>query len=49
MVKELDRPGRAGGGGFYDYPQEAGAKKFLWPELKTLFETAGVDVGHAGR
>ena len=21
MVKELGRPGRAGGGGFYDYPQ----------------------------
>ena len=39
MVKELKRPGRAGGGGFYDYP--AGAKKTLWPELKTLFEKPG--------
>ncbi|HEY3048645.1 MAG TPA: 3-hydroxyacyl-CoA dehydrogenase NAD-binding domain-containing protein [Polaromonas sp.] len=38
MVKELKRPGRAGGGGFYDYPAEKGAKKTLWPELKTLFE-----------
>jgi 3-hydroxyacyl-CoA dehydrogenase / enoyl-CoA hydratase / 3-hydroxybutyryl-CoA epimerase len=37
MVKELKRPGRAGGGGFYDYP--AGEAKRLWPQLKTLFET----------
>ena len=36
MVKELQRPGRAGGGGFYDYP--AGEKKQLWPELRRLFE-----------
>ncbi|MEO5698006.1 MAG: 3-hydroxyacyl-CoA dehydrogenase NAD-binding domain-containing protein [Burkholderiaceae bacterium] len=36
MVKELQRPGRAGGGGFYDYP--SGAAKHLWPELKALFE-----------
>ncbi len=36
MVKEFDRPGRTGGGGFYDYP--AGAKKSLWPELTGLFE-----------
>nr|WP_296336255.1 3-hydroxyacyl-CoA dehydrogenase NAD-binding domain-containing protein [uncultured Acidovorax sp.] len=41
MVKELKRPGRAGGGGFYDYP--AGAKKHLWPELKHLFEKPGVE------
>ena len=38
MVKELKRPGRAGGGGFYDY--SADGKKRLWPELKTLFERA---------
>jgi len=36
MVKELKRPGRAAGGGFYDYP--AGQKKVLWSELKPLFE-----------
>ncbi len=36
MVKELKRPGRAGGGGFYDYP--AGEDKHLWPELKARFE-----------
>jgi 3-hydroxyacyl-CoA dehydrogenase/enoyl-CoA hydratase/3-hydroxybutyryl-CoA epimerase len=39
MVDEFKRPGRAGGGGFYDYP--AGAEKFLWPELKRLFEIPG--------
>ncbi len=42
MVKEFDRNGRAAGAGFYDYPQEAGAKKSLWPELKALFEKPGV-------
>ncbi|QEA13307.1 3-hydroxyacyl-CoA dehydrogenase NAD-binding domain-containing protein [Comamonas flocculans] len=36
MVKEFKRPGRAGGGGFYDYPK--GEKKHLWSELKPLFE-----------
>jgi 3-hydroxyacyl-CoA dehydrogenase/enoyl-CoA hydratase/3-hydroxybutyryl-CoA epimerase len=45
MVKEFDRNGRAAGAGFYEYPEEdaakKGAKKFLWPELKTLFEKAG--------
>ncbi len=40
MVKELKRPGRAAGGGFYEYPKEG--KKFLWPELKKLFEKPGV-------
>jgi 3-hydroxyacyl-CoA dehydrogenase/enoyl-CoA hydratase/3-hydroxybutyryl-CoA epimerase len=40
MVKEHKRPGRAGGGGFYDYP--AGGKKHLWPQLKPLFEKPGV-------
>jgi 3-hydroxyacyl-CoA dehydrogenase/enoyl-CoA hydratase/3-hydroxybutyryl-CoA epimerase len=42
MVKEFDRNGRAAGGGFYEYPQEAGAKKFLWPRLKELFERPDV-------
>ncbi len=40
MVKEFKRPGRAGGGGFYDYP--AGQKKRLWPELKARFEKPGL-------
>jgi 3-hydroxyacyl-CoA dehydrogenase/enoyl-CoA hydratase/3-hydroxybutyryl-CoA epimerase len=38
MVKELQRPGRAGGGGFYDYP--SGESKQLWPQLRVLFERA---------
>lgn len=42
MVKEFDRPGRAGGGGFYDYPAEKGAKKALWPKLAELFGKPGV-------
>ena len=40
MVDEFKRPGRAGGGGFYEYP--AGGEKFLWPELKRLFEKPGI-------
>jgi 3-hydroxyacyl-CoA dehydrogenase/enoyl-CoA hydratase/3-hydroxybutyryl-CoA epimerase len=38
MVKEFDRNGRAAGAGFYEYPETQGAKKFLWPQLKPLFE-----------
>jgi len=41
MVKEHQRPGRAAGGGFYDYPE--GGKKHLWPGLKALFEKPGVE------
>jgi 3-hydroxyacyl-CoA dehydrogenase/enoyl-CoA hydratase/3-hydroxybutyryl-CoA epimerase len=35
MVKECRRPGRAGGGGFYEYPKEG--KKYLWPDLAKHF------------
>ncbi|TAK46080.1 MAG: 3-hydroxyacyl-CoA dehydrogenase [Betaproteobacteria bacterium] len=35
MVKEFKRPGRAAGGGFYDYPKEG--RKTLWPELARIF------------
>jgi 3-hydroxyacyl-CoA dehydrogenase/enoyl-CoA hydratase/3-hydroxybutyryl-CoA epimerase len=38
MVRQHKRPGRSGGAGFYEYPQERGAKKFLWPQLKPLLE-----------
>ena len=41
MVKEFDRNGRAAGAGFYEYPTEPGAKKYLWPQLKNLFEQPG--------
>jgi 3-hydroxyacyl-CoA dehydrogenase/enoyl-CoA hydratase/3-hydroxybutyryl-CoA epimerase len=45
MVKELGRPGRASGAGFYDYP--AGAQKRLWPGLATHFAKPDVaaDIG----
>ena len=39
MVAEFNRPGRAGGGGFYDYP--AGQPKHLWPGLRQHFEQPG--------
>jgi 3-hydroxyacyl-CoA dehydrogenase/enoyl-CoA hydratase/3-hydroxybutyryl-CoA epimerase len=35
MVKEFKRPGRAAGGGFYEYPKDG--RKFLWPELAGIF------------
>ncbi|CAI8833672.1 3-hydroxyacyl-CoA dehydrogenase NAD-binding domain-containing protein [Pseudomonas serboccidentalis] len=38
LLNEYKRPGKAAGGGFYDYP--ASAQKHLWPELKTRFEKA---------
>ena len=38
MVRAHHRPGRAGGAGFYEYPTDKGAKKFLWPALQGLFE-----------
>jgi 3-hydroxyacyl-CoA dehydrogenase / enoyl-CoA hydratase / 3-hydroxybutyryl-CoA epimerase len=40
MLKELKRPGRAGGGGFYEYPKDG--SKFLWPELDRIFNGKGV-------
>ena len=40
MVKKHNRPGRAGGAGFYEYPTDKSVKKFLWPQLKPLFEKA---------
>ena len=39
----IGRLRRAGGGGFYDYPSEKGAKKSLWPQLKPLFEKADAE------
>jgi 3-hydroxyacyl-CoA dehydrogenase/enoyl-CoA hydratase/3-hydroxybutyryl-CoA epimerase len=38
LLNEYKRPGKAAGGGFYDYP--AGRQKHLWPELKKCFEKA---------
>ncbi|MBD9481649.1 enoyl-CoA hydratase/isomerase family protein [Pseudomonas sp. PDM14] len=42
MLKEYKRPGKAAGGGFYDYP--AGGKKHLWPQLKARFEKADAQI-----
>ncbi|HTQ76444.1 MAG TPA: 3-hydroxyacyl-CoA dehydrogenase NAD-binding domain-containing protein [Burkholderiales bacterium] len=41
MVRELKRPGRAAGGGFYEYPKEG--KKYLWPELAKIFGKPGLE------
>ncbi len=39
MVKELDRPGKKAGKGFYDYPaaEQKGGQKQLWPELARYY------------
>ncbi|GAA2084749.1 enoyl-CoA hydratase/isomerase family protein [Aeromicrobium tamlense] len=42
QLVELGRPGKAGGAGFYEYPE--GGKKYLWPELWNLFVKDDVDV-----
>ncbi|WP_043311195.1 3-hydroxyacyl-CoA dehydrogenase NAD-binding domain-containing protein [Pseudomonas sp. ML96] len=42
MLKEYKRPGKAAGGGFYEYPE--GGKKRLWPELKVHFEKADAQI-----
>jgi len=39
MVKELNRPGRAEGGGFYDYP--ADTPKHLWSGLRQFEKPGG--------
>ncbi len=38
MVATHDRKGKAAGAGFYEYPESG--KKFLWPELESLFVNA---------
>jgi 3-hydroxyacyl-CoA dehydrogenase/enoyl-CoA hydratase/3-hydroxybutyryl-CoA epimerase len=35
MVKELERPGKKAGKGFYEYPQAG--QKYIWPELARHF------------
>ncbi len=35
MVSELNRPGKAKGAGYYEYPKKG--KKYLWPELTKHF------------
>lgn len=43
---EKGRPGRAGGGGFYEYPKDA--KKHLWSGLAELFPHTGQPLDQAG-
>jgi 3-hydroxyacyl-CoA dehydrogenase/enoyl-CoA hydratase/3-hydroxybutyryl-CoA epimerase len=38
MVKDLDRPGKKAGKGFYEYPQAG--QKYLWPGLAEHFKPA---------
>lgn len=40
MVNDLNRQGKAYGGGFYEYPKDGG-KKHLWSGLKEQFAVAG--------
>jgi 3-hydroxyacyl-CoA dehydrogenase/enoyl-CoA hydratase/3-hydroxybutyryl-CoA epimerase len=42
MAEGLKRPGRAGGGGYYEYPE--GAPKHLWSGLQAEFGKPGADV-----
>lgn len=42
MAEGLNRPGRAGGGGYYEYPE--GEPKHLWSGLAAEFGKPGVDV-----
>jgi 3-hydroxyacyl-CoA dehydrogenase / enoyl-CoA hydratase / 3-hydroxybutyryl-CoA epimerase len=43
MVDEFGRPGRSGGGGFYDYGDD-GRRTSLWPGLREHFTRAGSEV-----
>jgi 3-hydroxyacyl-CoA dehydrogenase / enoyl-CoA hydratase / 3-hydroxybutyryl-CoA epimerase len=38
MLKELERPGKRFGKGFYEYPPDG--RKFLWPGLQDAFQVA---------
>ncbi|MEX3101109.1 3-hydroxyacyl-CoA dehydrogenase NAD-binding domain-containing protein [Streptomyces sp. ST1015] len=43
MVDDFDRPGRAGGAGFYDY-DDSGRRTALWPGLREHFTRAGAEI-----
>ncbi|MFE7313260.1 3-hydroxyacyl-CoA dehydrogenase NAD-binding domain-containing protein [Streptomyces sp. NPDC057555] len=43
MVDEFERPGRSGGGGFYDYGED-GRRTGLWPGLREHFQQEGAAI-----
>ncbi|MFI0982206.1 3-hydroxyacyl-CoA dehydrogenase NAD-binding domain-containing protein [Streptomyces sp. NPDC021093] len=43
MVDEFGRPGRSGGGGFYEYGED-GKRTRLWPGLREHFGRQGVEI-----
>ncbi|MFF0739873.1 3-hydroxyacyl-CoA dehydrogenase NAD-binding domain-containing protein [Streptomyces sp. NPDC004111] len=43
MVDEFGRPGRSGGGGFYEYGED-GRRTRLWPGLREHFTKPGVEI-----
>ncbi|WP_030024024.1 3-hydroxyacyl-CoA dehydrogenase NAD-binding domain-containing protein [Streptomyces monomycini] len=43
MVDEFGRPGRSGGGGFYEYGED-GKRGGLWPGLREHFTQAGTEI-----
>ncbi|KOV61937.1 3-hydroxyacyl-CoA dehydrogenase NAD-binding domain-containing protein [Streptomyces sp. MMG1121] len=43
MVDEFGRPGRSGGGGFYDYTED-GKRAGLWPGLREHFTRPGYEI-----
>ncbi|MEN9543762.1 MAG: hypothetical protein RLZZ598_595 [Pseudomonadota bacterium] len=45
MMGDFKRPGRAGGGGFYDYP--ADGRKRLWPQLSASLAARATTIPHA--
>ncbi|MFD3517133.1 3-hydroxyacyl-CoA dehydrogenase NAD-binding domain-containing protein [Streptomyces sp. NPDC058657] len=46
MVDEFGRPGRSGGGGFYEYGED-GKRTRLWPGLREHFTRAGKEIPFA--
>jgi 3-hydroxyacyl-CoA dehydrogenase/enoyl-CoA hydratase/3-hydroxybutyryl-CoA epimerase len=46
MIEKFDRPGKAAGAGFYEYPtgEGNGGKKFLWPGLREHFTRDDAEV-----
>ncbi len=48
LVKELNRPGRAGGGGFYEYPTDKGTKEIPLAAAQTPVRENRRQLEHRG-